>query len=294
MTLEARRSELVDAINKKAQLNAIKDLAVSWFAELKTWEGLEKFPRAFNDKRMTVRAVKPDAKIKQIKVAKTVPTTINLDGSVEGIYARLDADNFLKKWKNDKGLHDLSAVLLHPDKLISKQLFDVAPGSQLLFMPLPLEEDLAAFAALSVIAKSNRTSPLYASYETMRANFTRIKYGAMSDMHSGFLTIEKMKFDAPLQKDGRVHVRYGLANIMGGPVMQKLLDIRIQNALKYKSQIATPNKTGENNEVIISYRNHAGPFPMVGTPQSNPPNSFALVNKTDKWTLEDDGTLSPQ
>jgi hypothetical protein len=291
MTLEARRSELIDAIDKKAQLTAIKELAERWFTEIKTWEGLEKFPRAFQDSRMTVRAVKTDAKLKQIKVTRSVPTTINLDGSVAGIHARLDADNFLNKLKNDKGLHDLSAVLLHPGKLISKQFFDVAPGSQLVFMPLPLEADLAAFAALSVIAKSNRSSPLYVSFERMRANFTRIKYGAMSDMHSGFLTIEKMKFDAPLQKDGKVHVRYGLANVLGGPVMQKLLDIRVQNALKYKSKIATPNKTGENNEVIIAYRNHAGPFPMIGTPQSNPPNSYALVNKTDKWTLEDDGTL---
>jgi hypothetical protein len=292
MVLQVSRSRVIDAIENKVELNAIKPLAESWFADLKVWEGQETFQRAFQDTRMTARAVKADSQMTQIKLKNTAKTKINLDPSIEGVYARMDAANFLNKLKNDKGLHDLSAVLLHPAKLISKQLFNVTPDSKIIFMPLPLEEDLVTFALLSVIAKSHRTSALYNTYVTMRANFTRIKYGAMTDMQSGFLTISQTKFDSPLKDDGRVHVRYGMGNLMGGSVQQGVLGKRAANALKYKSLVATPKKQGENNEVVISYRNHAGPFPMIGTSKSAPPNSFELANKTDKWTLRDDGSLS--
>jgi hypothetical protein len=291
MVLQVSRSRLINAIEDKVELNALNVLAESWFSDLKAWEGQETFARAFLDTRMTARAVKPDSAMTQIEVKKKVPTKINLDSSMDGVYARLDAANFLNKLKNEKGLHDLSAVLLHPSKLISKQLFKVAPDSKIVFMPLPLEEDLAVLLVLSIIAKSNRTSTLYSTYQKMRANLTRIKYGAMSDMQSGFLTISNTKFDSPLADGGKVHVRYGRANLIGGPLMEGVLRKRADNVLKYKSLVATPDKMGENNEVVISYRNHAGPFPMVGTPKSVPPKSFDLINKTDKWTLKDDGTL---
>lgn len=288
MSLEESRNQLIDAIRENAGADRIRELASIWFGEIKIWESTDEFERAYQESRMTMRAVNKDAAMKQINVKRNVNTMINLDPSVAGTIARLNQDNFLKKLKNELGLHDLSAVLLRSDIPLSKQPFKINNDTILIFMPIPLEGDLVAFSLLSIAAKSDRSSALYADYQMMRASFTRIKYGSSDDMHSGFLTISKTASTG--EDDGKIHVRYGMANVMGGPLMGGILEKRKNNALTYRTTVAVESKHHENNEVIISHRNHAGLFPLFGTPTSN---GIELRDKKDKkiGLLRSDGTL---
>lgn len=289
MPLEESRNQLIDAIQKEAGADTIRELASIWFGELKKWESTDEFKCAYQESRMTMRAVNKFAEMKQIQVTKNRSATINLNPSVAGTIARLNENNFLKKLKNDLGLHDLSAVLLRGDIPIDKQSFKMNGDTILVFMPIPLEDDLVAFSLLSMVAKNNRGSALYTDYQMMRASFTRIKYGSPDDMHSGFLTISKTGTTG--EDDGKMHVRYGMANVMGGALSGALLEKRKNNALSYRTTIAIPSKHGENNEVIISYRNHAGLFPLFGTPTSN---GVELSDKKDKkiGILRSDGTIA--
>ncbi|WP_206954508.1 hypothetical protein [Trinickia acidisoli] len=292
MSLEESRGRLMAAIEDGAELDVIREFARIWFADIKSWESTDDFATAFKERRMTARATGDDAALKQIGVRKHVETTINLDPSVAGTIARLNADNFLKKLKNDLGLHDLSAVLLRPDIPLANQFFKITAKTIIVFMPIPLEEDLVAFALLSAVAKANRGSELYTEYQGMRANLTRIKYGSSDDMHSGFLIIKKEKTGSPGEDDGRLHVRYGMANIMGGPLSPGLLERRRNNAHAYRTKVAVASQEGENNEVIISYRNHAGLFPLFGKPGSG---GLVLTDKKDSkmGTLRSDGAIQP-
>jgi hypothetical protein len=211
---------------------------------------------------------------------------VRLDTSLKGLQDRLNPEFFqeIGKKKNELGLHDLSTVLLRGSMPISKQLFGVKVGRGILFIPLPLEEDLQTFYALSRLAKANRTSSLYSYYTYMRAEFTRIKYGQDNDMAVGFGIVKK--------DDGKVHVRYGVAGIGGGALHPQLLEQRMNNALNYKSKIATSTKTEENTEVTITCRKHAGPFPLVGVKREDNYDLALLSTLTPYGTLSDDGVVT--
>ncbi|MDB5871628.1 MAG: hypothetical protein JWQ07_1070 [Ramlibacter sp.] len=205
---------------------------------------------------------------------------VNLDVSLNGIKARLKAENFLNKLKNEQGLHDLSAVLLTKTKPIWTQLFARAEGL-VLFMPLPLEADLQAFEELSLLAKTKRGSSLYGAFQQSRARMTRVKYGSSTDMQLGYANVP--------MGDGKAHLRYGRAmvgSVRG--VAPTILATRHANALAYKTRvIGVDDKSGENNEVVVAYREHAGAFPVVGCPAKDGKEMLTLVN----LELKEIGTL---
>jgi len=287
--LKELREELLRAIAEGADLDKVLSAVEAWFKALKEWEALETFERAFTDNRMTARCIDTKGTIKtfSVKNEKGVQSPMNVDSGKAGLDARLEPKNFLAKLKNELGLHDLATALLVKGKALSMQLFKVSDG--VIFMPLPLEEDLQALFLVSTLAKKNRNSALYNRYVEIRAEITRIKYGSDNDMTLGFLNITKMTPDSA--PDGKQHIRYGMATITGAQVNDKILKLRIQNALNYKTAIAASKKTEENNEVTIAYRKHAGPFPMLGFPTSVK-GQFNLLNTAKVGTLNDNGSVT--
>jgi len=271
-------------------LEEVRKVGEKWYEDLKEWEVIESWPRAFKDNRMTSRNFDPDAKIKEIPVGPE-KIKIQLDTGLQGIKGRLDPNNFINKLKNEKGLHDLPGGVLRGDRALSRQLFKVSKG--VIFMPLPLEEDLQTLYLLSSLAKQHRESALYKSYVKWRSNITHLKYGSDNDMMAGFLVLPKTKPNST-ELDGTLHVRYGMANITGKAFDTKTLALRVQNALNYKTAIALSNNTQENNEVVISYRQHPGYFPWLGVPAEL--GSYRLFSVTSKQlvgTLSDNGDFSP-
>ena len=270
--LEETRKALIGHIRENEDLEVVRKSLSAWFSDIQEWESKDTFETAFGEGRMTARDLPKKAAMKKFPVnvfnngKNTGKATISLNASLEGIWDRVEAKNFLEKLKNEKGLHDLSAVLLKPTLAISKQVFGVSEDSATVFAPLPHEDDLIAFDMVAELAKKDITSPLYWDYVQIRAKFTRIKYGQDSDMHSGFAVL--------VASDTKMKVKYGFANVMGGMLGSALLQQRHLNALQYRKKILESKKfTGENNEVIVAYRSHAGDFPMYG------------VRSKDRWDL---------
>lgn len=283
MSLELYRKQLNAAMEGKADLTEVQVATERWFSFVKQFEAAETFERAFADNRMTAREFDLRGQPKDLKVQGV---KAKLDTSIKGLQNRLNPEFFqeMAKKKNELGLHDLSTVLLRGGLPISKQLFGVKDGRGVLFVPLPLEEDLQTFYALSQLAKAHKTSSLYMYYTYMRAEFTRIKYGQDNDMAVGFGIVDK--------GDGKTHVRYGVAGIAGGALNPLLLKQRMDNALNYKSKIAESKKTEENTEVTITCRKHAGQFPLVGVRAGAVYHLALLSTLAPYGTLSDDGVVT--
>lgn len=285
--LDEARKKLLDSLGDGSNASTIRQAFDLWFQALKSWESQDEFQRALDEGRMTGRTFNPMGKASTIPVGPFgKKVNITLDTSLMGLKNRLTPDNFLAKKKNELGLHDVSAVLLKPGVSISKQLFGTGGAKAIVFMPLPQEEDLVAFSKVAARAKSHVGDLVHGGYQTARASFTRIKYGAYEDMTSGFGMVDK--------SDGKKHVRYGMHNIMGGALNSSLLAQRNANAMAYKTKVLGSNKVTENNEVVVSYRQHGGKFPVVGAWNGNS-SLFELYTVDQKpcGTLTDDGVFKP-
>jgi hypothetical protein len=267
----------------------------SWFDELKKWEAEETFERAFRENRMCVRSAPIDAAAQKkqsftpqgVRKADDVP----IRAGIPHVPHFLKPDNFLQKKKNELGLHDVSAVLLYGDRKISMQVFPKAER-QPLFIPIPHEKDLLLFYCIETLAKSDKAGAVYEFYRNARARMTRIKYGSEDDMKTTFLRIAQDK------------VRYGDAHETAGPVSAEILQKRRTDALFYQSRVLT-GKIGDNNEVTLKIRQHAGGWPQAAAPgplkQSKenpvpydiPANHFLLIGFDGKFKglINDDGRL---
>ncbi len=266
MALEAARNATQSLLAKlPLDEGNIVEMGKAWFEEYKKWERDETFERALQDRRMTARLAKLTGKPVKFDTYGTdgkKTHKIVLDNTVMGgLKQSVVPTNFTDKKKNELGLHDLSAVLLKPGVSITGQGF--SKSGVIVFMPLPLEEDLRLVHDLGIAAKVTKVGPLYELYIDVRSRMTRIKYGSPEDMSSGFYVEDK--------GDGKDHVRYGTANILGGLFAEKYLKERAANALTYKKSIAEIATKGGNNEVTVKYRQHGGIFPLIGTPKAQFP-----------------------
>lgn len=278
---ESRKATQSLLLSSFADEQTIVKSAKQWFEDYKAWEKEETFDRAFSEGRMTARVAKvgeqggkpasfpvrgSDGKMHQIKLASTV----------FGLPKFLDPSNFLTKKKNELGLHDFSAVLLRPSAALSAQLFAKEGGT--IFMPLPLDADLRLVHYLGAAAKKSKAGPLHQFYVEVKNSMTRLKFGSPEDMSNGFFMLDK--------GDGKEHVRYGIANILGNPFDNQYLLERAENALNYKSKIVDVATKGGNNEVTVKYRQHAGMFPVIGShasafPKEVLPQLPVKLDKTD-------------
>jgi hypothetical protein len=195
-------------------------------------------------------------------------------------------DQFQKSSKYELGLHDMSVSLLHPDRKIEHQLYGYAfqtdshavtqaGSTYVVFMPLPMPEDLSLFIVLNQIAKEerNRTPEIYKAVRVIRAEMTRVKYADPDDSHIGFVDVSEN-----LNPD-KYKYRYGIKQSEVETVAGKYsgnLARRRAAARRYTSILETAferslrtgnpgdaKKVKFYNEIIVAYRKHANPlFPL--------------------------------
>lgn len=290
-----KEKEALEAINERermlgeAALEKLGDLSSEnigrWLEQLKKFEAQDSFAIAFQANRMTARQISTSGRGGNFNVRSTKKgkeREIKLARDVPGVKERFIPTNFFntsdpnaKSKKNEKGLHDLSASLLDRDRPISEQLKHYE-GAIVLFMPLPMEDDLRIFSALT--RKLGTGNP---EVRKIRSMFTRVKLAQASDMGTSFVDISD-----PNAKEGKF--RYGITGTIirrkggiGVAAKESELAARRTNALQYTNIL----KEGITrvNEVVLAYRNHASKdFPM-----------FAEWDKGGFYNILDTETLTP-
>lgn len=290
-----KEKEALEAINERermlgeAALEKLGDLSSEnigrWLEQLKKFEAQDSFAIAFQANRMTARQISTSGRGGNFKVRSTKKgkeREIKLARDVPGVKERFIPTNFFntsdpnaKSKKNEKGLHDLSASLLDRERPISEQLKHYE-GAIVLFMPLPMEDDLRIFSALT--RKLGTGNP---EVRKIRSMFTRVKLAQASDMGTSFVDISD-----PSAKEGKF--RYGITGTIirrkggiGVAAKESELAARRTNALQYTNIL----KEGITrvNEVVMAYREHASKdFPM-----------FAELDKGGFYNILDVETLTP-
>jgi hypothetical protein len=222
---------------------------------------------------------------------------MNLDTTMEGIKARMDPENFERKkkrvgtrfvWKEIElgkyalGLHDLSGVLLTPDKPWTDQYKNYSEaGTFYVFMPVPQVKDLTVLYLLLDEAKKVKTAALdkakkgepadvctdfLAAVKRYTRELTRIKSGAAEDMHTTYVNFGT---------SGKVKIKYGMTgliknegDLVGTKIPQSEIDQRKVRARNYEGILTDKDVV---NEVVIAYRKHGtngvSNFPMFGLPE---------------------------
>jgi hypothetical protein len=290
-----------------AQWSGIKPLIVEWWTCYKRWEAQDTFKKAYDEKRMTVRAFKADfdrevhKKLAQSDFS-VAPSRIFADSkrteldektqfqhsdAMRDPAARpkywqdrgIDSTEFAKPAnfvsrdaKYTKGLHDLSASLVKPNKPLNLQLFYSGDGQNLAFVPLSKEEDQQVIWKLTVLAKGLQAKlvDFYTLIRGYRAEMTRIKIARDYDLGAGFIA-------SPIANPGNgpsYRLKYGLGTTIKvtgkkfpidlSLVDQQKLQVSLHlEAMNFKRILKTASMdTGQVNEIVIALRKHAGPFPV--------------------------------
>ena len=238
----------------------------NWWTALKKMENKDTFDTAFDQSRMTVRAMDNKKKgvgsfnVKQQGQEPNLETdrTMKLAYGIEGMVARTNPENFVLKRKNELGLHDNSVSLLTPDRAMNKGQIKYYVDATYVFMPLPHEADLQLFAILNGIAKKSG-SKVFKDYARLFASkLTRVKSAYEYDMGTTYCDVAVRGTQSP----GKF--RYGLSGTVSTPnPLNKLkptvtvadaLEIARRKAMgtKYKSILAS----GMRNEIVVAYRQH--------------------------------------
>ena len=232
---------------------------IEWWQGFKKNEEKETFHRAFKANRMTARQIDLGGRGGTFQVDtpdKTPGRFMALARGPKGVEERLRPSNFLNGQENEKGLHDLSASLLDGLLPIYSQLKHYE-NSVVLFMPVPEEDDLKIFAALSQLPDRDEEV-----LRAMGAQMTLLKLAQASDMGTTFADLS--------EEGGPDKFRYGHTGTIirakggiGKPATPAEIKARATNALEYK-KILTAGITIVN-EVVMAYRQHASKlFPMYG------------------------------
>jgi hypothetical protein len=201
------------------------------------------------------------------------PSNFGTEETIRGGLKKIDGQFKMTKdvvrGKYNLGLHDMSAVLLSPERgpiynqLAWKESVKETEKFAVAFMPLPLERDLQMFFVLNAKAKRFRGTQLSFIYDKVafiRRRMTRVKLANEVDAGSGFVNIGKG------WKEKERKYKYGLGLVAipektGAVGIQETLR-RTQLALEYRSLLALM-KPATNNELVIAYRDHESKcFPM--------------------------------
>lgn len=303
-----------------------------WWTAYKKWEAKDSFYEAFRSKRMTVRTFpagferQRDKKFDKIDLdydrffadgqytkATASQQTFNYGrynwpGNPERgqywAYRGIDSSpfanpaNFTSRAKKyEEGLHDLSASLLNPRFSIFKQVHNTEQGAHFSLLPLSEEEDQRMLFDLTRFAKQfkNTFPALYQLVRSYRAEMTRLKVAQELDMGTGYTMIP-----APRPGGGpQYKLRYGLVgsmtvvgNALGIPVNAGVYAARRQAALNFKSILDVRDA---KNEIIISIRRHAGPFPAYAIREGEELVCYRITGNKMEFTgdvIAPDGTVT--
>jgi len=202
---------------------------------------------------------------------------------IKGIQARNNPENFRPghSRKNELGLHDLSATLLHCDRPIFNQLKYYAVAT-CVFMPMPLQDDMALFYLLNKESKEPGVCPEFRQYiREIAGKFTRIKYAQAADMHTTYVDI------GGLDSLAEPKIRYGIGGKVGGAanesrggvsterdVMKSDILRRRELAIRYQSILSAEDKKTGANEIVIAYRSHGN---------GDTPSQFPMFAEEYEW-----------
>lgn len=270
MSLEDHRSHLKEMLSSG---NAFKGsngegtmlVAELWWKAYKDWEGQDRFKKAFDEGRMTVRQIpvpsgmeaKPIGEIADYEIqygtykGKQGEAAFGIRrGEVEkqsypseryrvgtnALKERLDPANFGmekgERLKYANGLHDLSASLCVPSLVkLTDQVrwkYQELAVRVTVFMPLALPADVEVFYLLNAAAKAAQsTFPNgYLRTSEMRRRMTRIKLVADEDIGAGLR-------DVSAQDSVKPKIRYGLKEELVDGRLSGVDSTRAQNVFKY-------------------------------------------------------------
>ena len=335
MSLSRYREILIVALatdihqNKTYVLEAIRD----WWIAFKDWEKEETFDRAFTEGRMSVRTIKYETVHKPLSMVRNAEPEKGKqelggisDTGITGLMKRMDPSNFVghgqlnESSKYELGLHDMSVSLLHPKRKIEHQLYGYAfqtdshavteaTSTYVVFMPLPMPEDLSLFIVMNQIAKEerNRTPEIYQAVRAIRSELTRVKFADPDDSHIGFVDIsENVNTD-------KYKYRYGIKQSEAETVAGKysgnlakrraaarqytsILETAFEKSLR-TANAADAKKVKYYNEIIVAYRKHAsGLFPLYAR-WANSKFQVVMFNGTgmsdmNGWTISSSGKFT--
>lgn len=272
-----------------------------WWEAYKEWERGDSFFSAFTEQRLSVtqrpweQKTIPGKDVDLIAAARNDQQGAKISHGrnlgyrtdVASFKRRLDPASFkrigqgneqqVRRLKYDLGLHDMSASLLDPAKpTISEQLRwkSTAKGKGLewavVFMPLPLVEDLATLELLKYAAKplKDAAPTIYRAVSFMKNRMTRVKFAQESDMGATFLEMGSVQ---------EPHLRYGATDYQtevraGGisvPVFRAgISQVRRRKAREYNMILARQREiNGTSNEIVVAYRQNLSPrFPVIAAP----------------------------
>ncbi len=314
--LEQRRNELIRLFSKPTigqdlvtYWPAISKAIVRWFMAYKSWEKTDEFSVAFREGRMTMRHPKKN----NIKHSNTDIFGYNRSTGAKvnskffhkvGLVGVREMQNpaYFDTWggpvsrKAELGLYELSASLLDPKRLITKQTFAwLKDGDLFVFMPLSDQRDQTIYRILNNWRKRLGAKHVLSNVvRNVRARMTRIKLGADHDMGTGYTMLgddsnpHKLKYGVGLGKKTKLpefsdkKEKFELKNVT---VTTSIIEQFRSNALKYKSMSKGRFKV---NEIIVAYRHHASEtFPMF-VRYSAGNDRFDVVHLTKDDNLEDD------
>jgi hypothetical protein len=322
MSLEQTRQALNEVLlSGKVSFKAadgwrqVKDLANEWQKLLKEWESKDTFEAAYQQKRMTARAMADNRgdKVGEFKAPQAgKPRSAETDRDIKlaygaaGVQARMKPTNLFvagqESKKNDLGLHDLSATLLTPDREWTKQLKHYEDAAYLL-MPMPQEEDLMLYYQLHGETKGRGVDPAFRTFmRQISSRMTRLKYASAEDMHTTYVDnapIVKVAIQQKAVQNFAIFekervtpgkFRYGITGTSASKeddeAAKSQVDVdevklRRARALRYK-QILSANEGAPVNEIVVAYRSH-------GTSgKSNFPMYARLDKERTSWLVVDD------
>ena len=258
-----------------------------WFMFVKMAEQDDTFKKAWDDNRLTVRAILDTRKtgtyvqptLPARKYPRGVPSNVkmhdvNVLQGIAGLKERMDPMNWLggqpgRTAKYTKGLHDNSACLMNNDMPLllgaseddnSTQMYRTSGDTLYVWMPLAPEEDMVIFGGLCDLAKSGgTTSHGFKSYvDFMRRRFTRVKFTFEGDAGCGFRDFSEENSPFP-------RIKYGYGNFLKVNETPKQVRARKVKAREYTTLI---KDFKGRNEIVVAYRQHGWPggggskFPM--------------------------------
>lgn len=296
MGLEQSRAEVEELLVGKSasslrteeEWRGAQDVVLRWFADVKVAESMDTFQAAFQDSRMTMRAILEDRQTGYwrqkvpIRGADSDAGVRDLKSmyGVAGIKERMVATNFqaqgkLERAKYEKGLFDMSAALLNPK--ISLKIgggADIAPAPARLTGtgPPPPPPPMAA-GANQIYRTTGDTTYVFmpVSPERDMLIFHVLNLASKVSASQGFkrfaqymksrLTRIKFAFEgdagakfldfAPIGEQ-LPKFRYGYGNIMKPTASDKEIADRKLKATEYKTIL----RSGKRNEIILAYRQH--------------------------------------
>jgi len=269
--LAVKRNALNQAVDEGQPWSILEPFVNNWFQVLKQWEALDTFNTAFSEDRMTMRVTKsetpkdPPTTVKTAKwnvaqgtyeIMKEQTPTTPVYIKREHIVQRTDPTKFaIVGGKYAHGLLELPASLLNHTKMIAANIYPTTTEGWAVFMPLPMAADNALYYTLRSIEKQRQDPRAATKMREIRSELTRIKLGQNSDMHTGYVALDR--------NDGRPHYRYGYTGQEGlRPITFAERKARFDARMNYQSVLKL--KEGASyNEVVVAYRQHrSGAFPL--------------------------------